>query len=180
MPAGGSAETASLSTAADIQISYTPPVTPAPITSPGTGPAPKSTPVIGGVKESATSWRESNAALRVSFAKKRPPVGTTFSFTLDQPARVTLVFKTKATGRKVRGKCVAQTRGNHQKPRCSRTIVAGTFSFAGHAGKNSVRFAGRISPSKKLSLGSYTLGIVAVNTEGKASAPHTLTFTIVK
>jgi len=180
VPAGGSLETALLSTSAEIQISYTPPSTTIPISSPGPGPAAKSTPVISGVSESAKSWRESNALVRVSIAKKRAPVGTTFSFTLDQAASVTFAFKTKATGRKVKGKCVAQTRSDRHKPACSRTILAGTFVFAAHAGTNRVRFAGRISASRKLPPGRYTLEIVAVNNEGKASAPQTLTFTIVK
>lgn len=177
-PAGGNVEIVSLSTAAEIQISYALPSTGPP--APGPKPPPKSAPVIGGVKESASSWRESNAPARVSTVKKRVPTGTTFGFTLDQPATVTLAFKAKATGRKVNGKCVAQTQGNRHKPRCSRVNIAGKFVFAAHAGTNSVRFAGRVSASRKLRPGRYTLEIVAVNDERKASAPKTLTFTIVK
>jgi hypothetical protein len=84
------------------------------------------------------------------------------------------------TGRKVKGNCVAQTKKNRNKPRCPRTTVAATFTLAGHSGANTVRFAGRVSSSVKLSPGTYVLEITAVNAEGKAAVPQTLTFTIVK
>ena len=175
VPTGGTAETASLSAAPSIQISYAPPPTPVVIAPVVKKPVPA--PVIGNASESSKSWRESNALAQIS---KKSPVGTTFSFVLDQPATVTFAFKTSAPGRKVKGKCVAQTPKNRHKPRCSRTIVAGKLPFGAHAGLNKVRFAGRISASKKLHPGRYTLEIVAVNGEGKKSAPRTLTFVIVK
>jgi hypothetical protein len=136
--------------------------------------------VISGASESRKVWRESNALAQVSTKKKLAPVGTTFSFNLDQSATATLVFKAKVTGRKANGKCVAQTKKNQTKPRCLRTTVAATMTLAGHSGANSVRFAGRVSSSVKLRPGSYALEITAVNTEGKAAVPQTLTFTIVK
>jgi predicted phage tail protein len=45
---------------------------------------------------------------------------------------------------------------------------------------NKVAFQGRISRSKKLPLGAYTLQITAVNSAGKRSSPRTLSFSIVK
>jgi hypothetical protein len=129
------------------------------------------------VSESAKVWRRNNALARAS--KKRPPVGTTFAFTLDQAATATLTFKMKVTGRKVKGRCVAQTHKNRHKRRCSRSLVAGRLAFAAHTGVNKVRFGGRISASKKLRPGRYTLEITATNSEGKRSAPRLLTFTIV-
>jgi hypothetical protein len=55
-----------------------------------------------------------------------------------------------------------------------------TFRLTGHLGINRVRFAGRISRTKKLKTGRYTLQITATNTQGGRSAPRSLTFTIVK
>ena len=176
VPAGGTLEVATLSSAPEIQISYTPP-TPAPAPSSPTTPAPspKPAPVISGASESRKLWRESNALAQVSAKKARPPVGTTFSFNLDQPATVTFVFNMKVTGRKVKGKCVAQTMKNKHKPRCQRTTVAAKFTFAGHAGANRVRFAGRVSSSAKLRPGSYVLdnhGRQPRRQGGRREEPH--------
>ncbi len=112
--------------------------------------------------------------------KKKPPVGTTFSFSLNEQASVTFSFTQKATGRKVGGKCVAKSRKNAKRKSCKRTVTAGTLSFTGHAGTDNVVFQGRISRSKKLRPGSYTLVITATNTAGQKSGPQTLGFTIVK
>ena len=56
----------------------------------------------------------------------------------------------------------------------------GTLSFTGHAGRNKVSFQGRISHSKKLGLGSYTLVITATNAAAQHSSTKQLSFTIVK
>jgi hypothetical protein len=138
-------------------------------------------PIISGASQTAKRWRESNTRPRISANKKKKlPVGTTFSFSLNEPAAVTLSFTQPAAGRKVHRKCVAPGAKNRRKPRCTRTILAGGFSFTGHPGTNKVRFAGRISRTKKLKPGRYTLQITATNTQGKRSAPRSLTFTIVK
>jgi hypothetical protein len=59
-------------------------------------------------------------------------------------------------------------------------VVKGTLSFTGHSGKNRVSFQGRISHSKKLLPGTYTLVITATNAAGQNSAPSRLSFTILK
>jgi hypothetical protein len=59
-------------------------------------------------------------------------------------------------------------------------VTKGTLSFTGHAGTNHVSFQGRISRSKRLQLGTYTLIITATNAAGQGSSPKQLTFTIVK
>jgi len=74
---------------------------------------------------------------------------------------------------------VAQAKHNSRKRRCTRTITAGALSFAAHAGANTVRFQGRLAPTKKLKPGRYTLVITAPGASGQ-SAPQSLNFTIVK
>jgi IPT/TIG domain len=152
------------------------------------GPATKSvsytvvaagTPIVSGVSETAKTWRENNALPHIS-AKNKVPVGTTFSFALNEPATVTLSFTRQAAGRKIHGTCAAQTKKNRGKPRCTRTILAGTLTFTGRPGTNKVRFAGRTSHTNKLKPGRYTLQITATNTPGKRSAPRSLTFTIAR
>jgi hypothetical protein len=130
--------------------------------------------------QTAKTWRENDTLPHISAKKKRPPIGTTFSFALNETAAVTFGFTRQAIGRKVHGRCTERTAKNRHRPRCTRTILAGSFTFAGHLGTNKVRFAGRISRSHKLKPGRYTVAITATNLQGKHSAPRSLTFTIVK
>jgi hypothetical protein len=136
-------------------------------------------PFLSGLRESAKTWREGNALAHIS-AKKSPkklPVGTTFTFNLNERASVTFAFTQPAAGRKIGKKCVPQTKKNRTRPRCTRTVTAGTLTFAGHAGTNKVRFAGRISAHKRLSPGGYTLHVTAA-ASGVRSLASTLHFTI--
>jgi hypothetical protein len=136
-------------------------------------------PTLSAVRQSAKKWREGKALAHIA-RKRRPRVGTTFSFTLNEAARIRFAFTQTASGRKVKGKCVAPTKANRHRPKCTRILTRATLSFAGHKGANKVRFQGRVSRSKKLKLGRYTLVIIATNTAGQKSTPHKLTFTIVK
>jgi hypothetical protein len=136
-------------------------------------------PIVSGVGQTAKRWREDDTLPHIA-AKNKLPVGTTFSFALNQRATVRFSFTQKVAGRRVHGKCVALSAKNRSKPRCTRTINAGTLTFTGHPGAAKVRFAGRISPTNKLKPGHYTLRITATNTELKRSRPRSLTFTIVK
>jgi hypothetical protein len=134
--------------------------------------------VIGSLTQSAGQWREGNSLAHISKAK--PPVGTTFSFTLNESAKVSFAFTETVAGREVsKLGCVAQTKSNRHKPACKRTLTAGTLSFTGHVGTNKVSFQGRVSRTKKLATGTYTLVITATNSAGK-SATKRLTFTILK
>ncbi len=136
-------------------------------------------PALSRVRQSANSWREGNRLAQIS-SKKRPPVGTTFSFTLNEQASVSFSFTRRVAGRKVGAKCVAQSPRNAKRKACRRTVTAGTLSFTGHSATNRVVFQGRVSRSKKLTPGRYTLIITASNSAGARSAPVSLSFTIVK
>ena len=59
-------------------------------------------------------------------------------------------------------------------------VTRGTLSFAAHAGLNKLAFQGRLTHSKKLPLGRYTLLITATNAAGRRSATRSLHFMIVK
>jgi hypothetical protein len=107
-------------------------------------------------------------------------VGTTFRFVLNQQATVSFAFTQQVGGRRVGGSCVPQTRRNRHRRSCKRTVTQGTLSFVGHSGLNRVSFQGRISRSKRLPLGAYTLRITASNAAGQRSSPRTLNFTIVR
>jgi hypothetical protein len=139
---------------------------------------PPTPPSVTGATQSHATWREANAL--PTFAKTRPPVGTSFSITLNEQAHVSFTFARQLPGRTLNGRCVAQTHGNRHEPACTRTVAAGTLRFTAHAGPNTVGFQGRITRTSKLAPGAYTLTIAATNTGGQRSQPQTLTFTVVK
>jgi hypothetical protein len=133
-----------------------------PTTPPGSSlpPGPGETsprPVVQHVRQSAARWRVGNRLATVSRAK--PPVGTTFYFSLNEQATVTFSFI-----RRLRG----------------RTVTAGKLIFKGHSGANRVAFQGRLSAKKTLGPGRYTLVIAATDSAGTHSAPKSLGFTIAK
>ena len=80
-------------------------------------------------------------------------VGTTFSFTLNEAARVSLKLVRDTAGRRVkaghRSKCVAATKRNHKDRRCTLTKAAGTLSFSAREGADKVSFDGRIKGARK-------------------------------
>jgi hypothetical protein len=135
-------------------------------------------PAITAVSQSHSRWRRGNRLAYIT-SKRKPPIGTVFSFKLNERATVTLTFTRLLRGRRVsRGKCVAQTRKNPHKPRCQRTVKAGSLHLTAHAGMDKLHFFGRLSPTKRLAPGRYTVTIIATNTASR-SKPQRLTFTIV-
>ncbi len=92
-------------------------------------------PAITGVSQSASRWRRSSRRATISRTHK-PPVGTTFTFTLNEPATVTLRFTALLPGRELHARCVAQTSRNRRKRSCTRRRVAGTVKLTARAGLN--------------------------------------------
>ena len=150
-------------------------------------PTPPS-PVLGDLRASHSRWREGSALPHITSHTNRTPgqpaVGTTFSFTLDQPATLKLTFTQQASGRVVsvngHSECVAQTKHNHRRRKCVRTVTAARLSLNAPSGADKIGFAGRVSPTHKLSRGSYTTTITATNASGESSPPESLRFTIVR
>jgi hypothetical protein len=174
-----SADMLANSSSASATITIAPAPTPA--STPASAPAPTpalAAPTITAAHESASTWREGSRLAQIS--RKKSPVGTTFSFVLNEQARVSFSFNQRVTGRVVGGRCAAKTRKNATRKTCKRTVTVGTLSFSGHAGTNKVVFQGLISRSKRLTSGRYTLEITATNPAGARSAPTSLSFTIVK
>lgn len=137
-----------------------------------------SSPTLTSVSQSHSVWREGSAL--ASLARRRPPIGTTFRFTLNESARVSLVFSQRRSGRRIAAhRCVAPNRRNARKRHCRLTVTVGTLSFAGHAGTDRVRFQGRPSRRRRLPPGVYSVTITATSA-GHSSAPKTLTFRIVR
>ncbi len=111
-------------------------------------------PVVSGFKQTHARWRVGTALPTIASAHK-PPVGTVFTFVLNQPATAKLVFK---LGHKVKG----------------------TLSMSAKTGKDKIKFQGRLSRKHRLAPGPYTVTITATNANHATSAPKKLSFTIVR
>jgi hypothetical protein len=135
-------------------------------------------PEITRLGESHRVWREGSRLARIASAR-RAPVGTVFGFTLSEPGSLTLAFARRAPGRLHGGHCIAAAsrRGGR---RCVRSVREGTLSFRAHAGANRINFDGRLSRRSRLSLGSQTLTLTAVNAAGRPSPAASIRFTIVR
>ncbi len=142
-------------------------------------------PRLTAVKQSASKWRLGTKLARLVTVSTRParrnglPVGTTFTFSVDQAARVSFAFRHTAQGRRVGGKCVTKTKGNASRPRCTRTLSDGTLRVAARSGINRLRFEGRVNAGKKLKPGAYSV-IIKATTGGKTSPARSLRFTIAR
>ena len=108
------------------------------------------TPTLTRLRQSVATWVEARRA------GTRLPVGTSFTFSLDQAARVTLRFTRDAGGR---------------------TVSAGTVTRTATAGASTYRFSGRTSTGR-LAPGTYTLSMTATGASGRTSAIATVRFTI--
>ncbi len=115
---------------------------------------------VTAVHQSNSEWREASKSAVISRAQK-PPVGTAFSFVLNEPAKVALVFT------RLPGHGASATK-------------AGTLTLSGQPGKNTVRFYGMLSRAKTLMLGRYQLRVTATNHRGQRASSKPLVFTIVK
>src|SRR5205807_3496616 len=129
-----------------------------PPSSPGAAPpapgAGTARPSLSGVSESHRRWRRGRALPHIAKVRK-PPIGTTFHFKLNEAAAVRFAFLQKLPGRKVGRRCVAVTSKNKHKRRCTRSVTRGSFRFTAGAGAHSIRFQGRISKTHRLGLGRY-------------------------
>jgi hypothetical protein len=144
------------------------------------GPPAPGAPKLSHARQLHARWREGPRLASLARSSARPlPQGTSFAFALSEQATVTLTFTHTVTGRRVHGACIAQTRSNSHARACKRTATAGTMSFANvPAGARSVYFDGRLTRSKRLAPGPYTVSIVAANASGRSRAVR-FTFTIV-
>jgi hypothetical protein len=136
-------------------------------------------PAVGPVKVSPKVWRRGSKPPLIT--RRRPHVGMKISFTLTRAAPVHLAFFSSRPGRRVKKKCVAPTRKNRKAKKCTRLVGAGTLTLAGHAGKDTVRFQGRISRTKRLKPGRYVVKVTASDPTTPATRPsRTASFTIAK
>jgi YVTN family beta-propeller protein len=131
-------------------------------------------PTLSDLAQSHAIWSERAAVPR---SRDIRPLGTTFSFNLNMPANVSLTFSRVVGGRKVGGRCRPKTSSNSHRPSCTRVVLAGRLLLSAHTGVNQIRFRGRISASKILPAGRYTL-VASATAGGATSAPLRVSFKI--
>ena len=135
-------------------------------------------PVTSGLAVSSSTFRAAGSG--GSTAARRPPIGTTVRYRLSEPAKVLFTVQRETAGRKVGKSCVATTRGNRTKRRCTRYVaVRGSFTHSGRQGANSFRFTGRLG-GRKLAPGVYRLTSVPTDAAGNRGRAQFVRFTIVR
>ena len=102
----------------------------------------------------------------------------TFSYSLNRAATVTITLDQARAGRKVGSACKKQTRKNRKKRACTLFAPVGKLTQAGAAGKNSLRFGGKLG-GRKLKPGIYRATAVAT-AAGLKSSPVTTKFTVTR
>jgi hypothetical protein len=105
--------------------------------------------------------------------------GTTFVYSLSEPARVVFAIQRKLKGRRVGGKCRPPSRSNRRRRACTRFVRAGAFAQLAVAGQNRKRFSGKIG-KRKLKPGKYRATLTATDAAGNRSSPRRLNFKVVR
>jgi hypothetical protein len=138
----------------------------------------KTAPKISSLTLSRKRWRRGGA---LPAAAARAKVGMTIGFGLDEAGTARIAFAKAKPGRRVGGRCVAPTRANRSRRRCTRFVAAGSFTIPARLGANSVRFQGRLDARHRLGLGRYRVVVTVTDAAGNASKPATgPTFRIVR
>jgi hypothetical protein len=137
-----------------------------------------SAPAISSFKQSHSTWAE-GTKLASSTKTKKPPVGTTFSYRLSEPASVTFTFVQQQSGRVVHGKCKTASKDNANDPPCTIRTTRWTHTVSAQSGTNTLSFDGATTSSRKrVPAGSYTVTLQARSSAGLLSSSQQLSFTI--
>jgi alpha-tubulin suppressor-like RCC1 family protein len=111
-------------------------------------------------------------------ARRLTPRGSSFRFTLSEPATVAILVERRRTGRRVGARCVAVARGNRNRPRCTRYTRAGLLTRRNlAAGRRTVAFTGRIG-RRALALGAYRATLTPTDAAGLGGTARRIAFTI--
>jgi len=159
-----------------------PPATPPP--GPPGGPVRPPSPQRDTVRPSLAGLRVSPSRFRLgSFLPSLAPrakTGSALRFSLSETATVRLTFAQRLAGRRVGKVCRKATRRLRKARACVRLVtVSPSVTIRGaKQGSNSVRIAGRLSKSRTLRPGRYSVTVVATDVAGNRSLPRTARMTV--
>ena len=105
--------------------------------------------------------------------------GTTFRYSLSEPATVKIELQRLLSGRKRGRRCVKPTAQLRKAKKCVRVASVGTLTRTSRTGANAVPFTGRVG-SRALAAGSYQAVLTATDAAGNRSARKTVSFKIVR
>jgi hypothetical protein len=149
------------------------------VSSPPVNPGPATTiPILSGLAETNRAFAVASASTPLSAraSRRRARRGTTFSFTLDQAATVTVEIQRAHPGRRLGHRCVPNRKGLRHKPKCVLRRTVATLTRSGLSGANRLPFSGRIR-AKALKPGHYRALFSAADAAG-ASPARAIGFTI--
>jgi hypothetical protein len=135
-------------------------------------------PVIQGMTATPKRFATLARTRAVASAKgKKRRGGTTFHYKLTETARVSVTIQRKLSGRKVGKACKRPTKANAKKRKCVRLKTLGSLVAKGKAGKNKLRFSGKLH-GKPLPPGRYLAKATAVDSAGRKSTPRSTPFKV--
>lgn len=113
----------------------------------------------------------------LNFKAIQPNVGTVINYEVSEDATVKAVFKRVRSGRKVAGRCVAPTRRNRNRQRCTRLTNVGTLEQTTASTTGSINFFGMFR-GKPLKVGRYRIELTATDVAGNKSTKKNLTLRV--
>ncbi|MFN8132568.1 MAG: S8 family serine peptidase [Solirubrobacteraceae bacterium] len=103
--------------------------------------------------------------------------GTTLSLTVSEPARLRVAVEQARTGRRVGRRCLAPTRANRAKPRCTRWAGVASLTRSVRKGTTRVKLPVRDAKGRRLPRGTYRAAVTATDAAGNRSAVRRVGFT---
>jgi subtilisin family serine protease len=140
------------------------------------GPGPTPTPTPGpGTKDT----KKPTLTLGLAGARIKARKGLGLRATLSEPSTLLVSIRRRLSGRRVRGHCVAPTRANRRKPKCTRIATKRALTIRGLLlGLNRRTVALKGSNGKLLPPGAYEVATIARDLAGNRSSTRTTRFTI--
>jgi hypothetical protein len=147
----------------------------------GGGPGPDTTPpafLAARMTNTKFAVDPAGPAETVVIARK-VKLGTSFAYTLSEPARVLFTIEQKLPGRRVGRTCRKPSRKLAHKKACVRFVRRGAFAQDGATGVNRKRWSGKLG-KRALKPGSYRVTLTAKDPAGNVSKVKRLKFKIVR
>jgi hypothetical protein len=117
---------------------------------------------------------------RSAHGRRHRSGGTIVSFTLSQPATVSLTFQRRSTGLLRAGACKPSPSRSGRRRCTVWHTLPGSVTLPGHAGTDRVRFYGSMHAGKALAAGAYRLTLTATDALASATAQQHPIFTLVR